>query len=216
MHNLSEELALKLSAMSRSTASLTPARLAENRRDKTRLSCGISQLDEFFEGGIPLGAMTEWGAPFGQGGRELLVHWLGRAIKDEWILWIHARAYLTIYPPAWYARGVALERIRFAVTADPLDDLRPVFLEPFFRVIVLDSPPLFGKDECAFIARRARAQGAAVILIRDDFLDAHHGNVWARLRVNGWYEPRSQQFRLRVIRGLSPRQLVLGKGEFGG
>jgi hypothetical protein len=44
---------------------------------------------------------------------------------------------------------------------------------------VLDAPPLFTKDDCAFVARRAREQGQAVILVRDGFLDASRGNVWA-------------------------------------
>lgn len=215
MHNLSRELSLKLSAMGLAAASIGPARAQQGSRVKERLPCGIERLDEFFEGGLPLGAMTEWGAPFGRGGRELLLHWLAHATRSEWVLWVHARAYLAVYPPAWLARGVPLERIRFAVTADPLEDLRPVFLEPFFRVVVLDAPPLFTKDDCAFVARRARAQGQAVIVVRDDFLDPRRGNVWARLRANCWYEPASRQYRLRVIRGLSPRQLSLGEGELG-
>ena len=215
MLNRAQELALKLSAIGLPTASIAPALAAEERREHCRLSSGISRLDDFFEGGVPLGTVMEWGAPFGQGGRQFLVCWLAQAAKAEWILWVHARAYLSIYPPAWLARGLSLERIRFAVTADPLEDLRPVFLESFFRVIVLDSPPLLGRDECAFLARRARAQRALVILIRDECLDERRGNVWARLRINCWYEPRLQQYRLRVIRGLSPRQMTLAEGEFG-
>lgn len=204
-----QQLALKLSAIGLPTASLISAETMADGAEHLRLCSGIRLLDDFFAGGLPLGTMIEWGAPFGQGGREILVRYLASVSKEHWVLWVHARACLTVYPPAWMARGLALEKIRFAVTAQPLEDLRAVFLERFFRVIILDAPPIFSKDDCAFVARRARVQQQLVILVRDHLLNASRGNVWARLRVNCRYEPAPQQYRLRVLRGLSPRQLSL-------
>lgn len=208
-----QQLALKLSAIGLPAASLISAEAMADTAGQTRLGSGIRLLDDFFAGGLPLGSIVEWGAPFGQGGRELLVRYLASVTKEHWILWVHARACLTVYPPAWMARGLSLERLRFAVTAEPLEDLRAVFLEPFFRVIVLDAPPMFSKDDCAFVARRARVQRQLIILVRDHQLNASRGNVWARLRVNCWFEPGPSQYRLRVLRGLSPRQLSLREGD---
>lgn len=200
---------------------------ASETRPRRKLASGLRELDDFLGGGLPVGAVSEWGMPLGQGGRSLLVSWLAhlispapspmeksthiheRGLAQGLTLWCYARAQLQVYPPAWLSRGVALQRVRFACTAKPLADLRPVFLEPLFKVIVIDSPRGFTEDDCAFLARRARANGQTILLLRDFFLGEKRGNVWAPLRFNCWVDCASQQFRLRVVRGLSPRQLAL-------
>lgn len=206
-------------------------RPASGKPSALKMASGIRVLDDFLEGGLPRGAVTEWGSPLGRGGRDVLLAWLARATSGScgknghpapleadadpaWALWVYGRSQLMAYPPAWLARGVALERLRFASSPAPLSELRPVFLEPFFRMIVLDAPRTFSDEDCAFVARQARAHGQVVVLIRDGFLgdgggNASRGNVWAKLRVNCWYDPAAEQYRLRVIRGLSPRQVAL-------
>jgi len=179
------------------------------------LPSGIALLDEFLGGGLPLGAVTEWGVPLGKSGREVVLTWLARATQGgagespTWALWVYARAQLIVYPPGWAARGVELERMRFVCTGAPLADLKPVFLEPLFKIVVLDAPRQFTDDDCAFVARQARANGQAVLVLRDTFLKSGQGNVWARLRVNCWRDDEARQFRLNIVRGLSPRQLAL-------
>ena len=185
---------------------------ASDTLPRTKLSSNFSELDDFLEGGLPTGSVSEWGMPLAQGGHSLLVTWLAHlAQTDEppLVLWTYARAQLRVYPPAWASRGVDLSRIRFASSAKPLSDLRPVFLDPLFKVIVIDSPRGFTDDDCAFLARRARANGQTILLLRDFFLGGKRGNVWAPLRFNCWVDTASQQFRLRVVKGLSPRQLAL-------
>jgi hypothetical protein len=212
------------------TQSLTPQwsaiglKPASGSAVNRRLGSGIGRLDDFLEGGLPLGSVSEWGAPLGHGGRDSLLAWLARATQGQavelgngpaWVLWAHARRNLVVYPPAWMARGVRLERMRFACTPAPLADLRPVFLEPFFRLLILDAPRQFSEEDCAFVARQARAQGQTVVVVRDTLLGSHQGNVWARLRLNAWYDDETRQHRLQVVRGLSPRQLALTEDEIG-
>lgn len=188
-----------------------------------RLPSGIQALDQFLDGGLPVGAVTEWGAPLGRGGREVLLAWLTQLGKPSvaggseeapaWALWAYSRAHLAIYPPAWQARGVPLARVRFAAVAAPLAELRPIFLEPLFRFIVIDGPRSFSDEDCAFVARQARLNDLIVIVARDGFLGPEapmsRSNVWARLRLNCWFDDLSRQYRLQVVRGMSPRQLVL-------
>ena len=161
---------------------------ASEARPRRKLASGFSELDDFLGGGLPVGAVSEWGMPLGQGGRSLLVSWLAhliapasspreksaqvgeRGLAQGLALWCYARPQLQVYPPAWLSRGVALQRIRFACTAKPLADLRPVFLESLFKVIIIDSPRGFTEDDCAFLARRARANGQTILLLRDFFL----------------------------------------------
>ena len=204
-------------------------RPASGKLTGLKLASGIEVLDDFLDGGLPRGAVTEWGAPLGRGGRDALLAWLARATQGapparpggveaadsapSWALWVYGRTHLSIYPPAWLARGVSLQRMRFACSSKPLAELRPVFMDPLFRVIVLDAPRTFTDEDCAFVARQARANDQAVVLIRDAFIGPGRGNVWAKLRLNCWFEPAQQQYRLRVIRGLSPRQLALTEAE---
>jgi hypothetical protein len=197
---------------------------ASGKPSGQKLRSSIEALDDFLGGGLPRGAITEWGAPLGLGGRDVLLAWLAQATQDRapqdderpvWALWVHARDHLMVYPPAWLARGVALQRMRFACSTKPLAELRPVFMEPLFRIIVLDAPRQFTDDDCAFVARQARLNDQTVVLIRDAFLGPDRGNVWARLRINCWFEPAERRYTLRVVRGLPPRQLALGEDEIG-
>ena len=130
-------------------------RAASESGRKFKIPSGIEGLDQFLEGGIPLGAVSEWGVPLGGGGREVILSWLnGHHTKKEapWALWVSGHHNLRINPPAWLARGVALSRTRFAWTSRPLVDLKPVFMESPFQVIVIDSPRSFTEEDCAFLA----------------------------------------------------------------
>jgi RecA/RadA recombinase len=192
---------------------------------RRRFPSGIRTLDDFLEGGLPRGAVTEWCAPFGCGGLEALLPWVARATthglsgggeQEEWgsqtgawALWVHAHPQLTPYPPAWAARGVDLARLRFACSGVPLAELRPVFLEPLFRLIVLHAPHSFTEEDCAFVARQARAQDQVVVIVRDQETVKKAGSIWARLRVHAMRDATTGQLKLEVRRGLSPRQLVI-------
>jgi hypothetical protein len=133
--------------------------------------------------------------------------------RPDWLLWVYGKPELTIYPPAWQARGVPLERMRFACSQKPIEDLRPVFLEPLFKVIVLDTPKSFTDDDCAFVARQARQNHQLVIVIRDFFLGVRSSNVWSRIRLNCWFDSGTQKYNLRVVRGLPPRHILFSEQD---
>mgnify|MGYP001546475284 CR=1 FL=1 len=207
--NLPTALTPQLSAMG-----VEPARV---KWQTPKIPSGIVEVDRFFEGGLPQGALCEAGAPIGRGGREVVLRFLAelttRGISNEigqktpgWALWVHGHRDVAVYPPAWQSRGVNLERIRFASTAKPLEDLRPAFMEPFFKMIVIDSPERFSDEDCAFVARMARLHKQSILLLRHFFLSPGRGNVWAKIRFNSSFEFSTKQYHLQVVRGLSPRQ----------
>jgi hypothetical protein len=195
---------------------------ASTRSEKSRIVSRISELDSFLEGGLPVGTVCEWGVPLGRGGRELLLAWLTAKSqeyshyhtgddekKPHWSLWIHSFSDLDVYPPAWGAKGVSLKYLRFACSTRPLADLKPVFMDSLFKVIVIDSPQSFSDEDCSFLARQARLNGFVILLLRNFFLSPKRGNVWAKLRLNSYYSNDKQSYQVEMVRGLSPRKLSL-------
>jgi hypothetical protein len=179
------------------------------------LASRVNALDQFLDGGLRCGELSEWGVPLGRGGRDVILRYLAQRRSNTpsfWSLWICGSTQVKIYPPAWLARGVDLGKIRFTYSSHPVRDLKPVFLDPFFRVIVIDSPRSLSLEDCAFLAQRARRHRQAILLLRDYFLSPKRGNVWAKLRINCWQDERDERIRLRVVRGLSPRELALDRG----
>ena len=178
----------------------------------SRLISGIQALDVCLGGGLPIGAVVEWGAPMGQGGRELLMPWIREitnprdgASPPSWALWVYATPRLIPFAPAWAARGVTLERLRFAQTTSPLKDLQPVFMEPLFRMIVLDVSQSFSSEEYAFLTRQARLHNQTIVVIRDRLLSPEVGNVWARIRLNTRQLAEPSHYRVEILKGSSVR-----------
>ena len=169
------------------------------------LHSSIPALNKFLESRIHYGQLCEWGAPWGQGVREVITSFLP-SIPSVWKLWVHSDEKTIINAPAWEARGINMQRMRFAYCTAPLEELKPIFLDPFFKVIILDNPKL-SYDDCAFLAQRARENQQAIFILRNYFLSNRKGNVWAKVRLNCWHDQLSDQFYIRPIRGLSPRQL---------
>ena len=104
--------------------------------DEQLLSSSHEQLTAFLKGGLPFGALTEWGLPWGHELREMILSFISTKKKRPhplWTLWIHTRPNIFIYPPAWKARGIDLAFIRFAFSQQPLIDLRSALLDSFFK-----------------------------------------------------------------------------------
>ena len=173
-----------------------------------RISSGIPQLDQALGGGFPLGSLCEWGMPPGKQARSLLVKLL--AHHKPMCLWVYSdQEDCRIYPPAWVARGVDLGQTYFVKSDAPLQQLRPVFLEPLFSVIVIDSFCCHSKDELAFLARQARALSAVIFLIRPYLLSHAKGNPFAKWRLNSWLNHHSNSFQIHLLRGHRPKSLSL-------
>lgn len=186
-----------------------------------RLCSGVGTLDDFLTGGLPFGTVTEWGVPLGRGGRLVVARFLASATQGRQLdrpllaLWVQAAAgTLDVYPPAWRAQGVDLTRVRFARSARPVADLKPLLMDPLFKVIIIDAPERLSTDDIAYIARQARINGQLVVILRNYMLSSERGNVWAKLRMNCWYEPFSDQpYRLQVVRGFSFQRLSFDLDE---
>lgn len=179
------------------------------------LASSIPVLNETLEGGLRWGELCEWGCPWGCGGREVIIRFLCSLPSDyqqqtNWCLWVQGQDDVNIYPPAWEAQGVDLAYIRFTSSQNPVKDLKPVFLSSLFKIIILDCPQTLSAEDCQFLARQARQYRQIIILIRNYFLSPKKGNIWAKLRLNCWRQHLSEKFFIKVIKGLSPRQISFG------
>lgn len=178
-----------------------------------KLGSCIREVDDFLDGGLPFNGITEFGMPLGKEGRLLLLKFLvnatrGLEVEPTWTLWVSSHDDFSVFPPAWFARGVSPSRIVFTQTEAPARDLKRAIINPFFKLVVLDSPQRFSKDDCFFINTQARLNQQLVILLRDFFLSNKQGNVWAKLRFNCWKQPGGS-FILRTVRGLPRRQVSI-------
>lgn len=195
-----------LALQARHHGSLKPGSDLKQRR---KLPTGIPPLDRLLGGGFVTGTVSEWGLPPGRGGRRIITAILSHILstrRDDGLLWAYGTEHLTVYPPAWAANGLSLDRIHFARAPEPARELKPVFLDPnpLFRLVVLDAPARFSRDDMVFITDRARRHHQTVFLLRNYFLSQKRGNVWAKIRLNGWLDPKAGSFRIRTVRGLSP------------
>jgi hypothetical protein len=196
---------------------------------EVNLCFGIRGLDDFFANfidtsrdtssgehsasppkghGLAFGTLLEMGIPFGNGGRRLLALLLAAATRGacdaqkHWCLWISARQQPAVYPPAWQALGVDLNRLRFASSECQVGDLRAVFLDDFFRVIVIDHPNGLKPDEHIFLAQCARRHHKIIVVARDTHLSASDSNTAARYRLNVSRPARQNILELLPVRGL--------------
>lgn len=179
-----------------------------------KLGSGIREIDTFLDGGLPFNGITEFGMPLGKEGRLLLLKFLANAtqgvsVESTWTLWASSHSDFTVFPPAWFARGVSPSRIVFTQSEAPAQDLKRAIINPFFKLIVLDSPQRFSKDDCFFINTQARQNQQLVILLRNFFLSNKQGNVWAKLRLNCWKQQTSGRFILRTVRGLPRKEVII-------
>ncbi len=151
-----------------------------------------------------VGSLIEWGMP--QGGRDLLLNFLSSRFQEQassfWTLWVNTYSTRQIYPPAWDARGIDLQRVRFADTAQPLSDLRPAFHDSFFKIIVLDAKQgSLSDDECAYLSRQARRFNYLIFIVRSYFLSSKSSLVWAKARFNVVADHHKCVFTLKSLRG---------------
>lgn len=178
-------------------------------RFSQKISSGFPPLDSLLGGGLQEGELSEWGMPWGQCLRDLILPFLSSAQKQYgyWILWVSGEDRITINPWAWHARSIDLETLRFVRSQDPLYDLRQLFHSDFFRVIVLDQIPHLKEEDCQHLARHARRYGLTIIILRPDHLTPEKGNIWARLRLNCFRDWQKEGIRVEVVKGRAQRAL---------
>ena len=138
---------------------------------------------------------------------------VGTKEQRLWCLWVSARPQLHLYPPAWRAAGVDLRHLRYAHNGSPVRDLKSLFIDPFFRVVVIDNPTELSTGDCCFLAHQARKNHQLIVILRDHLLSPYmtsgtNSNVWARLRFNTWRHPVSGAFESEFVRGGKAQQKV--------
>ena len=161
------------------------------------LLSGIDALDECFAGVKP-GDLIEWGIPPGMNGRLIPLQLLKQQIPLS--VWIYHHHGLGVFASSWISHGVDLQRLFFICSANPVRELRPIFLEDTFKRIIIDAPLKFSTGDMAFASQQARKQGQIVFLIRHYFLSAKRGNPHASMRINTWQSGK-RSFSLQFIKG---------------
>ncbi len=173
------------------------------------LSSGQTVLDDFLEGGLRWGELSEWGLPWAQTQRELIFRFLVSAQHSpSWILWVYGRQDISINPLAWQAHGLNLSRLRFVQAQRPVQELKPLFLSSLFRIIVLDGVQQLAEDDYGFLARQARRHQQVVMILHPHQLSLGSGNVWARMRINCWFDSEKQSICAEILKGRRPKQLI--------
>lgn len=167
---------------------------------------GIFELDELFFNGVQPGKLIEWGLPQGRNGRIFPILFLRREIPPT--IWIYADLGLDIYAPAWASHGVDLGRIFFLKCDNPVKELKPLFLDDTFKIIIIDSPKKLSRGDLSFISVQARANKQIIFLIRNYFLSPRIGNPFAHIRVNC-----SQNYKgiysVNLIKGKNVKKILL-------
>lgn len=188
------------------TRQLVSAReLKSSHRSEPELYSGIEVLDELFAT-IKPGDLVEWGIPPGLNGRLIPLQFLKQQIPPS--VWIYHHHGLAVFASSWISHGVDLRRLFFICSANPVSELRPLFLEDTFKRIIIDSPKKFSTGDLAFVARQARKQQQIVFLIRHYFLSQKQGNAYASLRINTWQEKQGR-FSIQVIKGSQSRKITI-------
>ena len=174
---------------------------------RENIPSGFSVWDECLGGGWPRGGVVELGLPFGMDAREFLVTSLASMQRQS--LWIYPSRYLgesvSIYPPAWAARGISLAKNRFVKTDMPIVHLKSIFMSSVFDVIVCDGVSSFEEGDWAFVAQQARRHRYVLIALNHRRLHSRKGNIWAGVRANLTSIPsQGRVYRVEAVRGLSP------------
>lgn len=169
------------------------------------LLSGIDALDECFARVKP-GDLIEWGIPPGMNGRLIPLQLLKQQIPLS--VWIYHHHGLGVFASSWISHGVDLQRLFFICSANPVKELRPIFLEDTFKRIIIDAPLKFSSGDMAFVSQQARKQGQIVFLIRHYFLTPKHGNPHASLRINTWQSGK-RSFSLQFIKGSNSGRISL-------
>lgn len=146
------------------------------------LQSNIPALDSLLAGGIRPGRIVEWGLQPGRNGRRIPALFLRGEIPPA--VWIYSSADAVVYAPAWGAFGIALSRLFFIESEKVFRELKPLFLEDTFKIIVIDAPRRCTKGDLSFAAAQARLNRQIIFLIRNHFLSIKRGNAFAQTRIN--------------------------------
>ncbi|NBV41348.1 hypothetical protein EBR96_01065 [bacterium] len=192
-----------------STALTTTFMFPQKSEARNNIPSTNGQITQFLGGGLPKGAISEFGIPLGYSGRCVIADFVSQLTQSgQLCLWVNSHSNLKVYPPAWLARGIDPLKWVVANTTRPLRDLKAALIQPIFQLVVLDATQRnLSTEDIAYIGLQARLHRYAVVIIRPHLLSNQRGNTWAKLRVN--IVPHHNRLHLTVIKGLSERQLTV-------
>lgn len=175
-----------------------------------RFSSGIDELDRAFAGTVCAGQIIEWGIPQGCNGRMIPLLFLREQPLPA--VWVYGDSDLRIYAPAWASFGIDLQKLFYIRSERPVQQLRPLFLDDSFKIIVLDAPKKLSRGDLAFISQQARYNRQLVFIIRPYFLSAGRGTAQAAMRVN-CRQQHNGEYLLRFIKGRQVKALHLASAR---
>lgn len=164
----------------------------------TRLPSGINRIDRLLKGGLALGEVSEWGMPRGRRGRQVIVQFIRQFPEPS--LWV-SNSENRIFPPSWSALGVNLKKTYFTECTEPVKELRPLFLEPLIKLIVIDRPQVLKDQDVAFLKQQVSKTGQTILVLRSYFLNAKRPNPLFRRRYNCSFDAHRATYTLRILRG---------------
>lgn len=176
---------------------ISARKLSDSIPVSNQLVSGINSLDALFSH-VTAGDIIEWGIPPGLNGRLIPLQFLKQGMPTS--VWIYHHHNLAIFASSWISHGIDLDRLYFIRSANPVAELRPVFLEDTFKRIIIDSPKYLSTGDLAFLAAQARRNRQIIFIIRHFFLKPAKGNAYAGIRLNSWQSNQSQ-FTIQIIKG---------------
>ncbi len=177
----------------------------------TTVASGIATLDQFLHDGFARKGIAEFGIP--HTGRQVLLPFIANATNQACpTLWVNGFQELEVYPPLMFSKRIDAQKIFFVNTSEPFQRLKPVFANPVFKLLILDSVKL-SLDECLYLRQHADRFGCLILLIRNYYLSNQQGNITAQVRVNVEFDVQNQHFRLHKIKGIPPHELKLAAQE---
>lgn len=184
-------------------------------------SSSHDELNSFLGNSLQYRQLNEFGIPWGNGGREIIIDLIAnQQNKDEscWCLWVQESSSYHIYPPAWAARGIRLERMKVAYSQQPIKQLREALASSHFKIIVFDLKHRLKPEEYCFLSQMAQSYGYILLLLQHYKLNSNLGNIWAKNRINIEYQPHKQAYYIESLKGPSRGSIhltkqLLGRGE---
>ena len=159
-------------------------------------SISDTQNMTFMKGGI-----YEWGVPWMESGRIVIVKILKSLCKDEWILWCHGNEDSRLNHESFLAHGINPDRFRIAYTQQPMKDLKAAIVSPMFKFIVIDSASDLNDISLAFLHHKAKELKKTIFIVRPFFLSSKKGSIWSKMRFNIEQKTIHGELNIRSIKG---------------
>ncbi|MEZ4705493.1 MAG: hypothetical protein R3A11_09955 [Bdellovibrionota bacterium] len=184
---------------------------ALDSQQRFELVCSLPSLSSAFFSPLHQGQLVEWGIPYGKNGRWIPLSFFRMSTCS--VAWIYDHEGVKVYPPAWEAFGIDLEKFFFVESKQVFQDVKPVFLCGAFPIIVLDVSTRVSLKEMAFLKQKSIQHKKIIFLIHPFWMRHEIGNPYAQVRINVFFHPLKDQFSLDVFKGGKKENLFISSQE---